>query len=250
MSIAVGVLIIGIITYVIQFRHRRLLDLAEKDAIIQQHQLELLSTQLQIQKETAEHIGREIHDSVTQKLTLASIYLHKIQFDKKRQMDDPEIVGINNILSNALAELRALSKDLTEDLLNNTSLESLIEEELKNVNRSGMCTAQLKIDFIPELKLKAKTSILRIIQEFIQNSLKHSGCKNIYISMKIIADNLEISLKDDGKGFLLDDNQFTGIGLESIRRRVEIIGAVSSLHSEPGDGTVLEITVKLNDIIA
>ncbi len=247
-SIVIFVFIIGIITYIIQYRQRRLLDIAEKETILQQHQLDLLTAQIISQRETAEHIGREIHDSVTQKLTLASIYLQKIQFDKKEDDDVNRITDINNILSNALMELRALSKDLTEDLLNNNSLESLIIDECENVNKSGMCTAQFKSDPVPELLIKAKTSFLRIIQEFLQNSLKHANCKNINIAIEIADEIMAVTIQDDGIGFELLNKEYTGIGLESIRRRVEIIGAASTLNSSPGLGTELTIKAPLKNI--
>lgn len=248
--IVIAALIIGIITYVIQYRQRRLLDIAEKETILQQHQLDLLTAQIISQRETAEHIGREIHDSVTQKLTLASIYLQKLKFDKKEIDPGSEITDINNILSNALMELRALSKDLTEDLLNNNSLESLIIDECDNVNKSGICIAHFINDPIPELLIKAKTSFLRIVQEFLQNSLKHAECKNIHISIEIKDEILNVVLKDDGLGFELLNKQYTGIGLESIRRRVEIIGAQSTFESNSQIGTVLKIFVPLKEIMA
>ncbi|HQW71924.1 MAG TPA: histidine kinase [Saprospiraceae bacterium] len=246
--IVIAALIIGIITYVIQYRQRRLLDIAEKETILQQHQLDLLTAQIISQRETAEHIGREIHDSVTQKLTLASIYLQKLKFDKKEIDPGSEITDINNILSNALMELRALSKDLTEDLMNNNSLESLIIDECENVNKSGMCTAQFKSDPVPELLIKAKTSFLRIIQEFLQNSLKHANCKNINIAIEIADEIMAVTIQDDGVGFELLNKEYTGIGLESIRRRVEIIGAASTLKSSPGLGTELTIKAPLKNI--
>jgi len=77
--IVIAALIIGIITYVIQYRQRRLLDIAEKETILQQHQLDLLTAQIISQRETAEHIGREIHDSVTQKINSCFYLFAKIK---------------------------------------------------------------------------------------------------------------------------------------------------------------------------
>jgi signal transduction histidine kinase len=249
-SIAIAILIIGIMVYVYQYRQKRLLDIAEKDAILNQHRLDILSAQLNAQKNTAEHIGREIHDSVTQKLTLASIYLQKLQFDKKTSDDDQTLSGINNILSNALTELRALSKDLTEDLLNNNSLEVLINQECEQVNRTAVCQAHFISEVLPELTIKAKTSFLRIVQEFLQNSLKHALCNNIYININLIENDLIMELKDDGKGFDIDSKQWTGIGIEGIRRRIEMIKSTYSMESREGEGTVLKIIASLCEITA
>ncbi len=97
-----------------------------------------------------------------------------------------------------------------------------------------------------------KNFLLRIIQEFLSNSLKHSECKNILLDFKYTSDGLQAIIKDDGKGFDLNNSlrkPKEGIGLLNMKKRAELIGASFSLSSIVGDGTTLRIFIpqsKLN----
>ncbi len=77
------IFIIGIIIFIFQYRKRKILHQKEKGIMEEKHRIELLNTQLEIQQQTMQFIGREIHDSVTQKLTLASIYTQHLEFENQ-----------------------------------------------------------------------------------------------------------------------------------------------------------------------
>lgn len=252
MAALVLVLIIGIIFYIFQFRQRLMMHRVEKDNLIKQHQLDILHAKVESHKDTSAHIGREIHDSVAQKITLASIYLQKLLFD--RQPDrEAELNMINNILSNSLQELRRLSRDLTEDSLGSLSLQELISEECRNIRQSGVCQVQFDAKELPDIPVRIKTSLLRIVQEFVQNSLKHASCQNILIQIDLMNGNIELELRDDGRGFDLNRYRSNGIGLESIRRRAEFIEASCEMASTLGQGTSCHIVCPIikpeNDVI-
>lgn len=237
-------LIIGIIFYIFQFRQRLMIHRVEKDNLIKQHQLDILHTKVESQKDTSAHIGREIHDSVAQKITLASIYLQKLLFDKQPDCE-AQLNVINNILSNSLQELRRLSRDLTEDSLGSLSLRDLISEECRNIRQSGVCHVQFDAKELPGIPVRIKTSLLRIVQEFVQNSLKHASCKNIFIQIDFVNGNIELKLGDDGRGFDVNRYPPNGIGLESIRRRAEFIDASLEMTSTLGRGTSCHIICPL-----
>ncbi|MDQ1098730.1 sensor histidine kinase [Chryseobacterium camelliae] len=87
--------------------------------------------------------------------------------------------------------------------------------------------------------------LLRITQEFIQNSLKHSRCENISIRLMTSDANLwALTLRDDGTGFDTSHTLSNGIGLTNMKNRAEIIGADFNLESTPNEGTILTMTLK------
>ena len=114
------------------------------------------------------------------------------------------------------------------------------------INATGVCAAKLEIEKIPELTIPMKSSLLRIVQEFLQNSLKHARCKQIFVTVSNSHNQLKIFMTDDGKGFILADAAHNGIGLDNIRRRVQHLGGTHHLKSEPGKGTSLELVIPLN----
>ena len=97
--------------------------------------------------------------------------------------------------------------------------------------------------------MTVKRSLLRVMQEFIQNSLKHSSCNSIKIHLQEGTDGLRISATDDGKGFAIAQLTPKGIGLNNMKRRVDLIGGQFNLQSEPGKGTTLNLFIQNNLLI-
>jgi signal transduction histidine kinase len=243
MGITVLVFIIGIIIFIFQYRERKLLYKKEKDKIEEQHRADLLHTQLEIQQQTMQFIGREIHDSVTQKLTLASIYTQRLEFGNKFPGMQDQLKGISKIINDSLVELRDLSMTLTNSRLDNTDLSELLLQECERVNDTGACKATLVATESIPMNITVKSFLLRTIQEFIQNSLKHSGCRQINIQLKRDNDGLRLTACDDGLGFDINTVQGRGIGLNNMRRRIQLLGGLFNLQSGPGKGTELQIII-------
>ena len=100
-----------------------------------------------------------------------------------------------------------------------------------------------------DLSQAVKNFVLRILQEFLQNSLKHAACTEIKVSMQNEETGLTVSSFDNGQGFTMNGKQYAGIGLQNIRKRAEIIGADLRIDSTPGEGTRMRLFIpsqKLN----
>jgi signal transduction histidine kinase len=246
-SVVVLTFISGIIIFLFQYRKRRLVHEKEKLQINEQHQIELLNTQLESQQQTMQFIGQEIHDSVAQKLTLASIYTQRMEFENNVPDLNDKLGGVSKILNESLFELRQLSKNLTDDKLQTAGLQELINMECDRVNATGICIAGFEFNELPAITIAVKSSLLRIVQEFIQNSIKHSGCKEIKIKLSITIKKLHLLLQDDGKGFDIDNPKHKGIGLDGIRRRIQMLGGEYSLTSNVGKGVILSLNIPIND---
>jgi len=237
------IFIIGIIFFIFQYRKRKLLHQKEKGILEEKHRAELLSTQLGIQQQTMQFIGREIHDSVTQKLTLASIYTQHLEFENQYPELLEKLKGISRIINDSLDELRNLSKNLTDTQFQQSELPDLLALECDRVNETGLCRASFTTEGSTGIGNSVKSSLLRIVQEFIQNSLKHAACKNILIELRYEPDGLRLVAADDGAGFDPAAVQSRGIGLNNMRRRIQFIGGVLNLQSEKGKGTNLNLFV-------
>ena len=99
-----------------------------------EHQKEILSAQIEIQNQTMQHIGREIHDNIGQKLTLASLYTQQLAYENKAPQINENIENISAIINQSLSELRALSKSLTDDSISNSTIVELLQNECKIIN--------------------------------------------------------------------------------------------------------------------
>ncbi len=237
-NIILLVFIGGAVAFIFQFRKRKIVHEAEKEQIAQIHREEMLSSQVETQAKTMKAIGREMHDNVGQKLTLASIYtnqLHNL---------DPKIDQISKLLNESLQDLRQLSKSLVQPHLAQSDLIALLHEEATQINLSGFTKLLIKTDLKSiELDFETKNGIFRILQEFIQNSLKHAKCKQIQIKICQLSDKIEIVIEDDGKGFDIE-NRSNGIGLSNMKRRAKEIGAEFEFNSEIGRGTKMALRLR------
>jgi signal transduction histidine kinase len=199
MTTIIFVFIAGIVYFIVQYRRRRLLHDKEKKNLTELHKAELLSSQLEIQQQTMEHIGREIHDNVGQKLTLASLYALRLGHNNQEASINEPLTSISNLINESLTELRNLSENLTNNDLLTANIESLIKKECEKINTLGSCRAAVTFAGLPALvSLPVKTIVLRVLQEFMQNSLKHAACNEITIEIENMQAGLKIFIADDG----------------------------------------------------
>lgn len=232
--------IIGLISFFILFKNKQRLSIKEKMLLQKEFQQSLLQTQLEVQQQTMDYIGREIHDNVGQKLTLASLLSQQLLLSLK----DNRISDVIHSIDEGLEDLRNLSKSLTVTGLVELSFLELLNMQVKNVEL--LKKEKLHIQVSPNCQINSpqtKLILLRIVQEFIQNSLKHAQCKNIDISIKIVNDEIDILLQDDGIGF--DAKKIAnGIGLANMQKRAALIPATFTLNSTLNKGTIINLRIK------
>ncbi|MBL7701743.1 MAG: sensor histidine kinase [Ferruginibacter sp.] len=234
-NVIILLLIAGIILFVLQHRKRRIT-----------HTKELLSTQLEMQQQTMQYIGREIHDNVGQKLTLASLYTQQLAYENKAPQVNDKIESISHIINESLTELRQLSKSLTDDSIADNTITALLQKECDKVNAAKKCQVHFSSNQVNViLPYQTKSILVRIVQEFLQNSIKHAGCENIDVSLSTINETVYLQLKDNGKGFNPEKVSGNGIGLNNMKKRTQLIGGSFRLHSTPQTGTKLNIEIPL-----
>lgn len=236
----------GIFLFIREYRLKKSSHNKELKSIEIVHKKELLETQLEIQIQTMKHIGQEIHDNIGQKLTLSSIYLQQLDYENKVPEISKKLNSINNILNQSLNELRLLSKSLTDDSISNLSISDLLSNECQKIRDLRIYTITFNDDI--DIKLDAyriKSILVRITQEFLQNSIKHSDCKNISCYLSTSDKYVRLVLKDDGKGFDVNSTTTKGIGLKNMKKRTHMLDGNFSLKSNKEYGTELSIEIPI-----
>ncbi len=241
-----GIFILGIVVFIRQYHKRKTAYLDSIERLDEEHKKELLETQIEIQSQTMKHIGREIHDNVGQKLTLAGLYAQQLLLERRVPEAIKEVNDIGEIINESLSDLRQLSRSLTNDTLESNSLFELIKKECESINQLKEC----KVNFKDTSELKVysyqiKSILFRVTQEFLQNSIKHSNCKNIWIRLSVDGNFLSLSLNDDGKGFDIKKIENKGIGVKNMEKRTQMLGGEFVLVSQPNKGTSLIVKIPL-----
>ena len=238
--------VVGIFVFIQQYRLKKKEHNTMLQNQIEIHQKELLSTQVEIQRQTMQHIGREIHDNVGQKLTLASLYTQQLAFENKAPQVTESIENISKIINESLSELRELSRSLTDNSIEKNTIYQLVDQEVKKIKDLNLCSISFECNQKSnDLAYTQKAILFRIVQEFLQNSMKHAQCKSINIQLNFSLDNVQLLLEDDGKGFDVAKINTSGIGLANMQKRTEMIGGTFALVSSINKGTQLKVILPI-----
>lgn len=248
LSLMLIIFICSVVYFMFLYSRKKLIHEKEKAALNEQHLKELFFTRLEIQQQTMQDIGREIHDNVNQKLTLASLYNYQLEHEHGPTRTGDKLAAISGILNEAMADLRGLSKTLAEDKEDSPIL-SLTEEECRRINAMNICSAGWRSNK-KEIVLPAtlRNYVHRIMQEFLQNSIKHSKCKHIEIGFEEDEKGLCVLLKDDGCGFDTGSRKGAGIGLANMKKRSELLGIDMLLRSTVNEGTEVQLLIPKNKL--
>ena len=241
--IAVMIIFIIVILFFVQKKQRGFTH--DLNAVKSNYEKELYRAQLEIQEQTLQEIGREIHDNVGQILSLAKMSLGALDLDRKKESKE-SIADISEILDKALADLRHLSRTINTDIIKSGGLIKSIEIQVAYIQRGGKFKIQLDLNGVPVLLKETKEIILfRIVQEALNNILRHATADEIAINLSYDKDFLCLQIRDNGKGFNLNEQiaaNKTISGIYNMQNRAKIIDAEFVLDSEIGQGTC--ITVK------
>jgi signal transduction histidine kinase len=223
----------------VQQKRKIILDRQKREA---QYQQELLQAQLEMQEQTLKTISQEIHDNVGQILSLAKMNLSILSL---KDAGNEQLLSVKELVSKAITDLRDLSAGYYAERLAENGLLTAITHELEQLDKTEMLTTHLVTE-VEEINIdKNKTIfIYRMVQEILHNVMKHAFAKNVYVRIFPEKDftHIHIYIKDDGRGFSRDDENFKpGIGLSSIQNRAGMIGATAAISSEPGKGTTFDL---------
>lgn len=207
----------------------------------------ITETSLKVQENEREEIGKELHDNINQILVTVRLYLDHMIAIKEFH---PEL--LQNCLGNidhAIHETRKLSHAFVAPSLDDTTLVQVIERLLKEIRHATSLHGQLIIKNYAEdaLDNDRKLAFYRIIQEQINNTVKHAGAKNIVIQLSISAGQILLSITDDGNGFDTR-KKAEGIGLRNIRHRVGFYDGSVQIISAPGKGCKLEVSIPVVNV--
>lgn len=229
---------IAIVIYIITSKKNQITLYAQNLKQQQDSEATLLQTQIEIQEQTLQTISQEIHDNIGQILSLVKLNITQAIYTN--EFNPTKLSNAETLLSKAIQDLRDISKSLNTDTINNIGFNEALQNEVDIINKSGLHIS-LDIEGITKTILPQSQLILfRIIQECLNNIVKHSQAKSCNIDMLYNQNNVEINIQDDGIGF----NPHTikkGQGLNNINKRSKLINATLQIESNQEKGTYIHI---------
>ncbi|MEV0582923.1 GAF domain-containing sensor histidine kinase [Nonomuraea sp. NPDC050310] len=192
--------------------------------------------------EERNRMARELHDAVTQKLfslrLTAQAAAHLLPTDPGKAA--AELDRVQRLAGEALAELRAVIVELRPAELDRHGLATTLRKHAQLLDRLHPARVTFTCDELPKLPPETEVAVLRVAQEALHNSLRHSGAEHVEVRLAYDNGRLALSVRDDGAGFE-EPAASRGLGLASMRDRAEAMGGKLVVSSGGGTTVLLEV---------
>jgi two-component system NarL family sensor kinase len=205
---------------------------------------EILNAEQEVREQTMQTIGADLHDNIGQLLSLTSLTLKSINNGDVNKSNE-KVASSIEFLDKAITEMRLLGKLLQGDQILAMGLDKAIQQEVDWLSRSDIYAISYtkKMHHTPLANPAKDLFCFRILQEILNNIIKHALAKNIQISITTNGQTLRLDVKDDGIGFTENELNKQGSGLANIRKRAEITGGSATIKSAPNKGTQIRIEI-------
>ncbi len=215
-------------------------------------QLKELSARLvQAQEDERRSVSRELHDEVGQALSAVLVELHNLSAGiavRSEEQSRRHLETIKGLVESAIRVVRNMALLLRPSMLDDLGLIPALKWQAREASKSTPMNVTVDVSVRAELASDElpddyKTCIYRVVQEALHNCARHARASTVRISVEEERDRLLLDIQDDGQGF--DARQTKGLGLLGIQERVTQLGGTCNVHSQPGIGTVLSVSLPL-----
>lgn len=231
-----------VLIYVIFIKKKSeiLLSQQKKEAYFEH---ELAVSEVEIKEQTLNHIGQELHDDLGQKLAVARLMTSKL-ISSNETGESSIAKEINILIGECIQDIRNLSKVFISTQVQHFGFIESLEREIFRIERLELMEVDYKINN-HDLQINPEHGLIlfRIIQECINNVIKHSKSSKISVDVNDYLDFTKISIIDYGIGFNLNGLD-CGSGLNNIKNRAQIINADFLIQSTTNSGTQISIIYK------
>jgi len=205
------------------------------------HQRQLTQATIDGQEKERTEIGKELHDNVGQQLTSIKLFLDLAKNTADEATLEMVIMAIKGV-SDAINEVRAMSRSLVPHTLKDLGLIESINELIDSFSRTQLLTIEMNdVEFdegvLPE---NQKLTLFRIVQEQLNNIIKHAQADHVQIKLFSTSDGILLEIKDDGNGFDIEKVR-KGLGFINIKNRAELFNGNAEIFSKPGKGCLLKV---------
>ena len=196
--------------------------------------------------EERNRLARELHDSVAQTLyglTLQSEATNRRLVEGKFNKVGDDLKFFQSSAQQTLQEIRLLIFELRPPVLEKIGLAGALQERISNVEGRSGINIDLDIDELGSVPPPVEMAIYRIALEALNNILKHAQAKNIRLKLKNRQKIPLMEIEDDGIGFDVDQQNQSGLGIQSMRERVLQLNGKLTIQSVPDQGTIITVEV-------
>lgn len=243
-------LTLGIVFFVI-FHQRKVTRFnMELKKMEEEKQQILLNASIKFQEEERNRIAADLHDDVGPLLATARLYLNENIVNQEPATQLQSIFSAKQIIDDAIQLIRNISHSMMPPTLKNFGLESALSDLFQKINGSGNLNASVRFhDYRQRIKLEQELHIFRIIQELVNNIMKHSNAGFIHLTQNANATHSYFRLHHDGQGIIQTEfdrlnHTSAGLGLKNIASRVKVLNGRILFEIDPSH-TYYKVTIEV-----
>ncbi|WP_207506517.1 sensor histidine kinase [Telluribacter humicola] len=235
--LAMLMMAVFVITFVILYQKRQLAQEKNLREMEKEYQLKLLETALNSEESERKRIAQDLHDDIGTMLSLTKLSLNQLM--KIINKDEPQTEytanKVQSLLEETILHVRRITRELVPTTLKQFGLPTAIDEFVQKLDANHSISIHFNCIFenIPRQSQKVELTLYRIMQELVNNALKHSNGDEIVVDLHMEMGKIELQVTDNGKGFdakAMKESKKAGLGLHSIDSRLSVVyGTVSYL---------------------
>lgn len=249
-TIGMLTLAIGLIIFIFFHQRRVLRYQMTLQKMEEEQQNILLNASIRLQEEERQRLAADLHDDAGPLLATARLYLNEnlVLLDKPTQLQ--HIVNAKSIIDDTIQLIRNISHSLMPPTLKNFGLESALNDLFQKISGSGQINASCRFhDYQTRLNLEHEQILFRVLQELVNNILKHSNASFIHATQNTNSDKFFIRLHHDGSGLTQRDFEHLtkssgGLGLKNIQSRLKVLLGNITFEKDMSE-TYYKITIEL-----
>jgi len=249
-TIGMLVLTIGLIIFVV-FHQRKMINVQlQMKALEEEQQKILLDASIRWQEEERQRIAADLHDDAGPLLATARLYLNENLLKQDMSTQLQSIYNAKQIIDDTIQLIRNISHSLMPPTLKNFGLESAVNDLFQKISGTGAINASSRFhDYRQRLVPEQELLVFRVVQELINNILKHSNSSFMHITQNISEGRFYLRLHHDGRGITQDDfekmnKSSLGLGLKNIQSRMKVLQGTITFEKDVSQ-TYYKITIDI-----
>jgi signal transduction histidine kinase len=236
----------GIAVFIAVYQKKMLQEQEKRRKIEIQYQQKMIQSQIESQEAERKRIAADLHDSIGSLLWAAKLNIAFLGRSVDLNDDLKESYSETmKILDQSIESVKRISWELTPEAFHHSGLSSSIKELCTRLNGKGQILAWKEEGEVIFWRDSRALMVFRIVQELVNNAVKHAHANTIWVETIWKNDQLAISVIDDGVGFVLDDKIKKGVGWWNIAHRADKINARIKISEGIQKGSSIVVTVPL-----
>lgn len=248
-QIIIAVISMGLISLFVYYLYKRKQNIQrsthQKELLIQQKNatIEIINAEEKERK----RIASDLHDGVGQMMSAAYMNLQALKDQLETiSPDEAELFSKSlNLVKESCDEVRQVSHNMMPNALLVKGLSKAVQEFIGQINQRNIKINLSTEGIFQSLPTHVEGVLYRVIQESVNNVIKHAGASLLDISINQSEDGVDVMIEDNGKGFEKEQIQNEGIGLSNIKSRIHYLGGTVEWNTSPGNGTLVAVYIPL-----